>query len=151
MTYARLENNVVVEYPVYPGDIELRYPNTSFTEPFVAPEGYVLVLDTPRPEVDYTKNVNLGTPQDIEGQWQSVWIITDATPDQIAFRTEQKALTVRGERNYRLAACDWTQLNDSPLDSHAKLLWAEYREELRAVPQQSGFPWNVTWPVAPGS
>lgn len=27
--------------------------------------------------------------------------------------------------------------------------WAEYRQALRDVPQQEGFPFDVTWPVAP--
>ena len=149
MSYARLENNVVVEYPVYPGDIMLRYPNTSFTEPFVAPEGYVFVADVQYPQIDYTKNASLGTPVQIDGIWTAVWDVTDATPEQITERTDQKASDVRAQRNNLLAQSDWTQLGDAPLDSHTKLLWAQYREELRDVTQQTGFPWNVVWPTKP--
>jgi hypothetical protein len=58
---------------------------------------------------------------------------------------------VRNYRNELLSACDWTQLIDSPLDADAKLAWQLYRETLRMVPQQPGFPWNVTWPSVPGS
>jgi len=49
-------------------------------------------------------------------------------------------------RNKRLAASDWTQLADAPVDKQA---WANYRQSLRDVPNQSGFPANVTWPVKP--
>ena len=27
--------------------------------------------------------------------------------------------------------------------------WAEYRQALRDVPEQEGFPFNVTWPQEP--
>ena len=60
--------------------------------------------------------------------------------------TEQ-GKTVRADRNKRLADCDWTQLPDAPVDRTA---WAAYRQELRNVPQQEGFPWNVIWPEQPG-
>lgn len=56
---------------------------------------------------------------------------------------------VRAERNRRLASCDWTQLADSPLDLDGKGAWQLYRETLRMVPQQTGFPWNVQWPPEP--
>ncbi len=51
--------------------------------------------------------------------------------------------TVRVERNAKLAATDWTQVSDSPVDQAA---WATYRQALRDIPSQSGFPNTVTWP-----
>lgn len=56
---------------------------------------------------------------------------------------------VRIERNRLLAECDWTQLADSPLTEDDKLAWKIYRQELRAVPQQPGFPWEIVWPDKP--
>lgn len=55
----------------------------------------------------------------------------------------------RGERNRLLAACDWTQVPDSPLSSDDKAAWAAYRTELRNVPSQTGFPTNIVWPTPP--
>lgn len=52
---------------------------------------------------------------------------------------------VRAERNAKLAASDWTQLPDAPVDHAA---WATYRQELRDVTNQSD-PFNIQWPVAP--
>ncbi len=63
----------------------------------------------------------------------------------------EQGKAVREDRNRRLAECDWTQLGDSPLDPDGKGAWALYRETLRMVPQQEGFPWNVQWPPKPGS
>ena len=61
-------------------------------------------------------------------------------------RDADQAASVRSERNRRLAACDWTQLPDAPVDRQE---WATYRQELRDVSSQTGFPWNVVWPSEP--
>jgi len=53
---------------------------------------------------------------------------------------------VRLERNQLLTASDWTQVADAPVD---KEVWATYRQALRDVTTQAGFPWTVDWPVAP--
>ena len=53
---------------------------------------------------------------------------------------------VRQERNALLAASDWTQVADAPVDQAA---WATYRQELRDITSQDTFPSEVTWPVAP--
>lgn len=56
------------------------------------------------------------------------------------------AKKVRIKRNQLLMESDWTQVADAPVDEQA---WAAYRQALRDVPQQVGFPANVTWPNPP--
>jgi hypothetical protein len=53
---------------------------------------------------------------------------------------------IRDKRNKLLAESDWTQVLDAPVDQAA---WAAYRQALRGVPQQPGFPQSVDWPVPP--
>jgi flavin-binding protein dodecin len=53
---------------------------------------------------------------------------------------------VRRGRDSLLAASDWTQVADAPVDAAA---WATYRQALRDIPQQDGFPENITWPETP--
>lgn len=53
---------------------------------------------------------------------------------------------VRAERDSKLAATDWTQVADAPVDQAA---WATYRQALRDVPEQQGFPHDVIWPTKP--
>jgi hypothetical protein len=62
--------------------------------------------------------------------------------------TEAEANAARAQRNALLAASDWTQLADAPADD---LAWAVYRQELRDVPDQPGFPSIIVWPVQPGT
>ena len=55
------------------------------------------------------------------------------------------AADVRADRNARLAATDWMASQDVTMSDE----WRTYRQELRDVPSQSGFPTSVTWPTAP--
>jgi len=60
---------------------------------------------------------------------------------------DRKAAEVRTERNAKLAATDWTQGADTPQVIKDK--YAPYRQTLRDVPAQSGFPDTVVWPTQP--
>ena len=54
--------------------------------------------------------------------------------------------TVRWQRDAMLQETDWMILSDSPTPSQD---WLDYRQALRDVPTQSGFPENVIWPTKP--
>jgi len=53
------------------------------------------------------------------------------------------------KRQRLLYQSDWTQIPNNPLTAEQQTAWATYRQELRDIPQQSGYPFNVVWPVAP--
>jgi len=55
------------------------------------------------------------------------------------------AAAVRADRNARLAATDWMASQDVTMSDE----WRTYRQALRDVPTQSGFPNTITWPTAP--
>jgi hypothetical protein len=55
----------------------------------------------------------------------------------------------RAERNALITASDWTQVADAPLTQNERARWREYRQRLRDVPQQPGFPASVEWPAEP--
>ena len=55
-----------------------------------------------------------------------------------------EAETVRAKRDALLAASDSMALADRITDE-----WRVYRQALRDIPAQSGFPTNVTWPTEP--
>ena len=56
------------------------------------------------------------------------------------------AAAVRAARDGRLRSCDWTQAVDAPVDAAA---WATYRQALRDIPEQAGFPFIIDWPAPP--
>ena len=59
---------------------------------------------------------------------------------------DQKAETIRNERNQLLVATDYMVLPDSGHDTPEI---RTYRQELRDVTEQSTFPDSVVWPVKP--
>ena len=58
----------------------------------------------------------------------------------------ESVYTMRGAL---LQQSDWTQLIDVPLTDEQRAAWVTYRQELRDVPNQPGFPEQIIWPVAP--
>jgi hypothetical protein len=80
-------------------------------------------------------------------QWIEVLKTQQEIEAEETQRTQLQAEKVRVERNRLLIESDWTQGRDIP-DAIAEL-WAAYRQELRDVPQQEGFPWEVNWPEKP--
>ena len=68
----------------------------------------------------------------------------DYNPDQR--QLEQEAEDVREQRDALLKDSDWTQVSDAPVDQQA---WKDYRQALRDVPEQEGFPTDINWPTKP--
>ena len=62
-------------------------------------------------------------------------------------RYEIFASIVRSERSSKLSGTDWTQNPDVP--EATRSLWTTYRQALRDIPTQSGFPYEITWPTPP--
>lgn len=91
-----------------------------------APEGLIEVTDATGPAA-------------VGGAWDGS---TFAPPPKPAMTADE----ARAKRDALLAASDWTQLADFAGD---KAAWAAYRQALRDVPTQPGFPQNIRWPVKP--
>lgn len=60
-----------------------------------------------------------------------------------------QANTVRTQRDTLLAGTDWTQGADAPLTADQIAAYKTYREALRNLPTQAGFPSNIAWPTEP--
>jgi len=56
---------------------------------------------------------------------------------------------IKVKRDELLYASDWTQIPNNPLTTQAQEAWATYRQALRNITLQSGYPFNVTFPTAP--
>ena len=136
-------------YPYTLADLRYENKNTSWPQDIsnevAADFGVFFVLPAPQPVDRY--DINLGRTAIRQGSdWVEQWIETPATPEQIAERTTAKEAEVRQQRNQLLSDCDWTQLPDAPVPPEP---WATYRQQLRDVTAQAGFPWEVVWSVAP--
>ena len=83
---------------------------------------------------EVTGNEGIGSTQQPDGSWKA--------PEPVPPTEEE----IRQQRDRLLKECDWTQVADAPVDQAA---WATYRQALRDIPQQEGFPENVVWPEKP--
>lgn len=66
-----------------------------------------------------------------------------------SFETEMAERKARNTRDSKLARSDWTQLPDNSLNDLARAAWKKYRQDLRDVTSQVGFPWTISWPTEP--
>ena len=87
-----------------------------------------------------------GVTQDEQGRWFTKYSVVDMNQEAKDALDTTQAEAMRRQRTEKLANSDWTQVADAPVD---KAVWATYRQALRDVPTQAGFPWTVTWPDAP--
>jgi hypothetical protein len=139
---------------IYPYSLARLYadnPGTSFPDAMplerLAEWGVFPVAPASPPAFDpQTQRVVEAQPQFVQGEWRQTWRVESLAPSEIAERAADQASVVRADRNARLSACDWTQLADAPVDS---LAWANYRQALRDITAQAGFPWSVEWPAQP--
>lgn len=64
--------------------------------------------------------------------------------DRATMAAEREA---KAKRRALLSNCDWTQVPDAPVDAQA---WRDYRQQLRDITDQSGYPHDIKWPEEPG-
>ena len=118
------------------------------------------VLEAPKPEVTgYTQAVRNGATQDANGNWVQAWSVVDMFQDytddegvthtkadqEAAYQADldaKAAASVRATRDTKLAETDWTALTDVSMTVEM----ATYRQALRDITAQAGFPNTVEWP-----
>ena len=157
--YAKIKDSTLVTYPYGWGQFVADNPytnygqNTDFVTLFpsttLGQEGYTLVAVTQvtQPTIDpITQYIAEGTPVLENGVWTQVWNVTQASAEEVAQRNASQASNIRKQRDAKLAKCDWTQVADASVD---KAAWATYRQALRDLPKETGFPWTMTWPTDP--
>ena len=133
------------------GEVRSLYPNTSFpktwTPALVEELGLDPVFETPTPTTTvYQTAFKDGVEQDAKGKWVWKWSISEMDDEAKAAKDAEAAKGVRASRDRMLSESDWTQVLDAPVDQTA---WAQYRQALRDLPAQSGFPHTITWPTKP--
>jgi len=145
MDIAIINNTAIVQI----GHYKQLFPNTSF--PLTGPDEEFMMLNSAL-KVTIWKEHDITTQKIIhcdpyieDNQVFTVTIINKSEDDIIAGRRLAET-QIRTYRDQLLAACDWTQITDVPVD---KADWAAYRQELRDITNQPEFPTNVVYPVAP--
>ena len=146
------------------GEIRKMHPNTSlprvWDESICEALGIDVIFEGPQASGGefWQFSMRSGVEQ-VNGKWYTKYVLgpifadnQDATAAQQeaaykATKDAEQAKSVRADRDAKLAASDWTQGKD--IAENISSVWATYRQALRDVPAQAGFPWNVTWPTQP--
>jgi len=133
------------------GDYRAIFPNTSFraagpSDEFLAENGAMRV-DGWKPHNEDTEKLVPCAPYVEAGRVYVVRVEPISQADTDA-KNQLRADEIRAERNQKLAESDWTQLPDAKTTVNTEA-WASYRQQLRSITEQPGFPWNVEWPVRP--
>ena len=105
--------------------------------------------------------------EEIDGKWYTKYVLgpvfadtpaTEEAPAKTAAEHEaaykaakdaDQAKSVRQSRDEKLKETDWIVIKNLELNANIPGVWEVYRQALRDVPNQQGFPWTITWPDAP--
>ena len=145
------------------GEVRRMHSNTSLPRGWDADTcaflGIDPVLAAPKPEVTgYTQAIRNGATQDANSNWVTAWSVVDMFADttedgvtttkaehEAAYQADldaKAAESVRTQRDAKLAETDWTGMSDVTMTAEM----AAYRQALRDITAQSGFPNTVEWP-----
>lgn len=153
--YVKITNGSVDTYPYSVAKLRLDNPNTSFpksiSDESLAEWGVypVKILATP----DYAESTQVITentePVLNSGVWELGWTTSSKTSEEITEYNTSKAKEVRALRDQLLAESDWVTIRAKELGQTVPEAWYTYRGDLRQIPEQEGFPNNITWPTKP--
>ena len=154
------------------GEIRKMHPNTSlprvWDESICEALGIDVIFEGPQASGgdQYQFSQAAGIEQ-VNGKWYTKYVLgpiftdrpaTDTEPAMTAAQQEaaykatkdnEQAKSVRADRDRRLAECDWVTIRAMDTGTAMSAEWSAYRQALRDITAQDGFPWNVVWPTKP--
>ena len=154
------------------GEIRRSMPNTSLPRVWTADIceflGIDPVLAAPAPAAsgEYKVVSRNGVTQDANGNWVQAYVERDMFSDYTdedgtahtkaeqeeaytARKDAEAATAARATRDGLIASCDWMAIKAFEGGTTVSTEWATYRQALRDVSAQAGFPNDITWPEKP--
>lgn len=151
--FALIQNGAVAKYPVSIGDLRAVYPYTSFPKTIssaLSAFGVVPVVPVNPPTYDpTTQTLDELYPTLVNGSYNQTWNVTTMpTPAAAALATQREDIA-RAQRDSLLRSTDYIVVVALEAGNTVAADWVTYRQALRDVPAQAGFPDNITWPTQP--
>jgi hypothetical protein len=154
------------------GAIRKLHPNTSLPRVWTADIceflGIDPVLAAPAPAAsgEYKVVSRNGVTQDANGNWVQAYVESDMFADYVdedgvtvtkasqeeaytATKDAEAATAARATRDGLIASCDWMAIKAFEGGTTVSTEWATYRQALRDVSAQAGFPNTIVWPTQP--
>ena len=138
--FIKLTNGTSETYTI--GQLRRDNPNVSFPKEIpaeiLANYDVYPVKRIPAPEIDNKTHQHTQSVELVNGEWTQVWATVELPVDQASEN-------IRAHRGYLLQETDWMALSDNTMTPE----WVTYRQALRDITEQTGFPYSVNWPTKP--
>jgi hypothetical protein len=141
MPHLKITNGQPEIYSI--GQLRRDNPNTSFpkspSDALLAEWGVYPYTMQDRPEYDHlTQTIKQTALAEVNGAWTQGWEVNNQPAEDVG-------RNIRSQRDNLLSQTDWMALSDVTMTPD----WATYRQALRDVTEQAGFPFAVIWPTKP--
>lgn len=144
--YLRLVNGSPEKYSIEQlkaSDPQVSFPNPAPDDLLASYDIYPFYVGGQPQFDDLVQDVVEGPfEQDASGLWAVTWIVENL-PLAVA------ESNVRRRRDELLAQSDWVVIKATEAGGPIPPDWIAYRQALRDVTSQAGFPYNVVWPAKP--
>jgi hypothetical protein len=146
MLLVKITNGEVDQYPYTLNDLRREHSHTSFpktvSEETLAEYGVYVVTVPAQPSYDHL----------VQSPVLSTVPYLDVDNWKLSYTVENKSQelaekNIRDKRNQLLSATDWMATTDNTLSDEVTV----YRQALRDITSQTGFPYEVIWPTIAGS
>jgi len=141
MPHLKITNGQPETYSI--GQLRRDNPNTSFpkvpSDALLADWNVYPYTMQDRPEYDqFTQTIKQTALAEVDGAWTQGWEVSNLF-------VEDAGRNIRSQRDNLLSQTDWMALSDVTMEPY----WREYRQQLRDVTAQEGYPYAVIWPTKP--
>jgi hypothetical protein len=87
--------------------------------------------------------------QQEDGSWEHEIVKVEITQAQYENNVAVYTQIVKADRDKMIASTDWVVTKSAEEGTQVPQAWKDYRQALRDIPTQEGFPFTVTWPTLP--
>jgi len=139
--YIKLKDGMPERYSI--SKLRRDNPNTSFpkrhSDELLADWSVYPYTVQDQPTVDYlTQTLTQTALTQVNGAWTQGWDVSNLP-------AEDAGRNIRNQRDSLLQQTDWMALSGNTMTPE----WASYRQALRDITIQEGFPFSVDWPAKP--
>lgn len=100
------------------------------------------VKETLAPQLDSKTHRHKQSVKLVDGEWTQVWA-------SLELPLGQASDNVRAHRDNLLQETDWRVIKAYERSENIPAAWELYRQALRDITNQAGFPYEITWPTKP--
>ena len=154
MQYARKHEDNTIEYPYTHDMLRASMPDicwpSRLSEASLADYGVQYVAPGQRPSYNQATHKIICRIDITTSPWSEVWHILEMVKEEQETVLIAESERIRSQRDSFLADMDSiSSIRWAMMAKTQQTAWKKYRQALLDVPEQSGFPFAVNWPLLP--